>query len=56
MNLSNLIFWSVTMITGLAGTYNIDAIQMAIRKAQVKFVYESRTTTWGSPRLFKNNR
>ncbi|HWU43547.1 MAG TPA: hypothetical protein VN132_08920, partial [Bdellovibrio sp.] len=49
-----LIFWSVTVITGLAGTYNIDAIQMAIWKAQAKLVYESRTTTWGSPRFFKN--
>lgn len=54
MNLTNLIFWSLTIITGLAGTYNIDAIQMAIRKAQAKLVYESRTATWGSPRFFKN--
>lgn len=54
MNLTNLIFWSLTIITGLAGTYNIDAIRMAIWKAQAKLVYESRTATWGSPRFFKN--
>lgn len=54
MNLTNLIFWSVTIITGLAGAYNVDTIQMAIWKAQAKLVYESRTETWGSPNFLKN--
>ncbi|NUN06797.1 MAG: hypothetical protein HUU57_13670 [Bdellovibrio sp.] len=54
MNLTSLIFWSLTLVTGLAATYNIEVIQMAILKAQAEIVYESRTATWGSPRFFKN--
>lgn len=53
MNLSNLIFWGATIITGLAGAYNIDGIQKAIWKVQSKLIYESRTETWGSPRFFR---
>lgn len=53
MNFTNLIFWSVTIISGVAGTYNIGTIQTVIWKAQAKLVYESRTATWGSPRFFQ---
>ena len=54
MNLSNLIFWSATIIAGLSGAYNLEAIQKAVLKAQAKILCESRTETWGSPRVFKN--
>lgn len=52
MNLSNLIFWAVTMITGLLGAFNIDAIQIAVMRTQAKLLYESRTETWGTPNMF----
>ena len=53
MNLSNLIFWAVVMITGLLGTYNINSLQKAIWRAQAQLVYESRTATWGSPKFLE---
>ena len=49
MNLTNLILWSATIIAGLTGAFKIEAIQMAVWKAQAKIIYESRTETWGSP-------
>ncbi|WP_413575557.1 hypothetical protein ACLVWU_14545 [Bdellovibrio sp. HCB290] len=49
MNLTNLIFWSLSIITVLAGVHGIDAIQRVIWRAQVKIIYESRTERWGSP-------
>ena len=51
MNLGNLIFWSASIITALAGVHNIDSIQRAIWKAQARIIYESRTETWGSPKF-----
>ncbi|MNL36072.1 hypothetical protein D3C87_1581390 [compost metagenome] len=54
MNLGNLIFWSASVITALAGVHNIDSIQRTIWKAQARLIYESRTSNWGSPRFFKN--
>lgn len=53
MNLGNLIFWSASVITSLAGVHSIDAIQRAIWKAQARIIYESRASTWGSPDCFK---
>lgn len=54
MNLTNLIFWSASVITALAGVHNIDSIQRAIWKAQARIIYESRTETWGSPKFLRN--
>lgn len=51
MNLGNLIFWSASIITGLAGIHNIDSIRRVIWKAQAQIIYESRTETWGSPKF-----
>lgn len=51
MNLTNLIIWIASIITTLAGVHNIDTIQRGILKAQARLVYESRTETWGSPRI-----
>lgn len=51
MNFTNLIFWSVGIITSIAGVHNIDSIQRTIWKAQAQLVYDSRTETWGSPRF-----
>lgn len=51
MNFTSLIFWSVTIVTGLVGTYRIDVVQKAILTAQVKLIYLSRTDTWGTPKV-----
>lgn len=51
MNFTNLIFWSVTIISGMAGTYHIDVVQKAIWSAQAKLIYQSRTETWGIPKV-----
>lgn len=51
MNLTNLIFWSVCVITAMAGVHSIDSIQRAIWKAQAQIIYESRTETWGTPKF-----
>lgn len=53
MNLSGLIFWSTTVVAGLAGAYNIEDIQKTVWRAQAKILYESRTETWGSPRFLR---
>lgn len=53
MNFSNLIFWAVTVITGLLGAYKIGAIQRMVWRAQAKVIYESRTATWGTPKMLK---
>lgn len=55
MNLTSLIFWSVSFMTTLAGVHNIDSIQRAIWKAQARIIYESRTETWGSPKFLRND-
>lgn len=43
----------VAVITGLLGAYNIEVVQGMVWRAQAKFVYESRTVTWGSPKVLK---
>lgn len=53
MNLSNLIFWSVGIISAWTGAYHIDDIHRGILKAQAKIIYESRTETWGSPKILE---
>lgn len=53
MSLTNLIFWSASVITALAGVHNIDSIQRTIWKAQARIIYESRTEMWGSPKFLR---
>ncbi|MGZ6451849.1 MAG: hypothetical protein ACXWR0_10265 [Bdellovibrio sp.] len=56
MNLSSLIFWSLTVITALVETHHIDVVQRAILRAQARLIFESRTNTWGKPKLFTTPR
>ena len=41
----------IVMAFALAG--HLNTLQFWIWKAQARVLYESRTTTWGSPRFFK---
>lgn len=53
MNLDKLMAWVVGVVLLFAGTGNLDVLQKWIWKAQAKAIYESRSSTWGSPRFFK---
>lgn len=52
MNLDKLMAWVVAVVLLFAGTGNLDVLQKWVWKAQAKVIYESRTSTWGSPRFF----
>lgn len=52
MNLSGLITWIIGIVLAASAVGNLDSLQRGIWMAQAKIVYESRTSTWGSPSLF----
>ena len=54
MNLSNLTDVAVSIALSAALMGNLDKLQMLVWKAQARLLYESRTSTWGSPDFFKN--
>lgn len=53
MNLDKLFAWIVAVVIAIASTGQIDILQAWIWRAQAKVIYESRTSTWGSPRFFE---
>ena len=52
MNLDKLFSWIAGIVIAFAVMGKIDALQAWIWRAQAKVVYQSRTSTWGSPRFF----
>lgn len=52
MNLDKLFAWIVGVVIVFAVTGQLDLLQKWVWRAQSKVVYESRTSTWGSPRFF----
>ncbi len=56
MNLDKLMVWVVGIVLLFAGTGNLDMLQKWVWKAQVKVIYESRSSAWGSPRFFQNHK
>jgi hypothetical protein len=54
MNLEKIFTWVAAIVIAFAATGNLDVLQGWIWKAQGKVIYESRTSTWGSPRFFRN--
>ena len=54
MNLDKLFAWVVGTVIAFSATGQIDILQKWIWKAQDKVIYESRSSQWGSPRLFKS--
>ena len=48
--------WIVAVVLLFAGTGNLDVIQKWLGKAQAQVIYESRSSTWGSPRFFESNK
>ena len=52
MNLEKLFAVAAGVVTAAAVCGRIDVLQSWIWKAEAKIVWESRTSTWGSPRFF----
>jgi hypothetical protein len=52
MNLDKLFAWIVGIVLSFAVVGQLDVLQSWIWRAQAKVVYESRTSTWGSPKFF----
>ncbi|MCM2280257.1 MAG: hypothetical protein NDI61_00265 [Bdellovibrionaceae bacterium] len=52
MNLDKLFSWIIGVVIAVAACGQLDTLQRWIWRAQAKVVYESRTSTWGSPRFF----
>lgn len=52
MNLDKLFTWITGVVIAFAVTGNLDVLQKWIWRAQAKVIYESRTSTWGTPRFF----
>lgn len=56
MNLDKLFTWIIGIVIAFAAAGKLDVLQNWIWRAQAKVVYESRTSTWGSPRIFHDER
>lgn len=54
MNLDKIFTWIAGVVIAFAITGQLDLLQAWIWKAQAKVMYESRTSTWGSPRFFSS--
>lgn len=51
MNLDKLFSWIVGIVIASAAVGHLDDLQNWVWRAQAKVIYESRTSTWGSPRF-----
>lgn len=54
MNLDRLFSWFAGIVIAFAVMGKHDTLQTWIWRAQADLVYQSRTSTWGSPRFFTN--
>lgn len=54
MNIEKLIPYILSIVIGAAAIGKLDDLQIWIIKAQARVLYESRSSTWGSPNVFKN--
>lgn len=55
MNLDKFFSWIAGIVIAFAVVGKLDVLQMWIWRTQARVVYESRTSTWGSPRFFTAN-
>ena len=54
MNLEKLFALAAGVVIAAAVCGRVGALQALIWKTEAKIVWESRTSTWGSPRFFGN--
>jgi hypothetical protein len=52
MSFDKLYAWAIGVVLAFSAIGQLDALQSWIWKAQARVLYESRTSTWGSPRFF----
>lgn len=52
MNLDKMFVWITAIVIAFAAAGRLDVLQTLIWRAQAKVIYESRASTWGSPRFF----
>ena len=52
MNFDKLYAWALGVVLAFAAAGRLDTLQVWIWKAQARVLYESQTSTWGSPRFF----
>lgn len=52
MNLDKLFSWIAGIVIAFTVMGKLDVLQSWIWRAQAQVVYQSRTSTWGSPRFF----
>lgn len=55
MNLDKLMAWIITIVLFFSATGNLDLLQKWVWKKQAQVIYDSRSSTWGSPRFFKTS-
>lgn len=55
MNLDKLFAWTIAVAFAFAVSGRLDVLQNWVWRAQAKVIYESRASTWGSPRFFKGS-
>ena len=55
MNFDNLIKWATGVVLAAALSGHLGDLQFWVWKAQARLLYESRTSTWGSPHYFGPN-
>ena len=56
MNFDKVLTWIVGIVLAAVATGQLPKLQLMIWKAQAQVIQESRTSTWGSPRFFPNQR
>lgn len=52
MNLDKLFAWVVGVVIAFAATGQLDVLLVWVWRTQAKIIYQSRISTWGSPRFF----
>ena len=52
MSFDKLYAWALGVVIAFAAVGQLSTLQTWIWKAQARVLFESRTSTWGSPRIF----
>lgn len=52
MSFDKIALWVISIVIAAATVGRLSQLQQWIWNAQAKVIYESRTSTWGSPRFF----
>ena len=52
MNLDKFFYWIAGIVIACAAVGHLDDLQNWVWRTQAKVIYESRSSTWGSPKFF----